>query len=87
MKESTKDIESTILETSTDPACPRATDGSVIVPVRGMYIGISDIVAAMLNIQEKVHSARYRIRDDVNRITWFNDRLQGLTPNSAIYGK
>jgi hypothetical protein len=56
---------------------------SVLVPVRGIYIGISDLVAVAMNIEAKVRSARYRIRDEPNRITWVHDRLQGLTPNAG----
>jgi len=56
------------------------TTGSVLVPVRGMYLGITDLVVAWMNIESKIKSARYRIRDEANRITWVHDRLQGLTP-------
>ncbi len=59
------------------------TPGLVFVPVRGMYLGISDLVAASMNIEQKVQYARYRIRDETHRMTWVHDRLQGLTPNDG----
>ncbi|MEX0596237.1 MAG: hypothetical protein WD512_07030 [Candidatus Paceibacterota bacterium] len=57
---------------------------SVLVPVHGIYLGISDMMAAYLDIKDKVHSARYQIRDEDNQITWVHDRLLGLTPNTTI---
>lgn len=66
------------------PECDPANDDRVSnVLVRGMYLGIQDDVAAMLNIQDKVKSAQYRVRDEANRITWVHDRLQGLTPDQV----
>jgi hypothetical protein len=59
------------------------TPGLVFIPVRGMYLGISDLVAASMNIEQKVQHARYRIRDESCRMTWVHDRLQGLTPNDG----
>lgn len=50
------------------------------VEVRDGLLGIRDDLADMLNITEKVRTARVRIRDDLRRITWVHDRLQGLVP-------
>jgi hypothetical protein len=59
----------------------RSRPGSVLLPVRGKYIGISDVVAAMFAIEDDVRSARYRIRDEANMITWVYDRLLGFSVN------
>ena len=68
------------MSAANEGSCPSA--GSVLVPVRGMYLGISDLHAALFGIEEKVRTARYHVRDEANSITWVHDRLQGLTPNS-----
>ena len=59
----------------------RSRPVSVLVPVRGNYIGISDLVAAMFAIEDDVRSARCRIRDEANLITWVYDRILGFTVN------
>jgi hypothetical protein len=48
------------------------------IPVRGNLLGIRDDLAALLNITEKVRTARYRYRDELQQITWVYDRFHGF---------
>jgi len=58
--------------------------GIYFVPIRGGYIGISDILVAYLRIEDKVRMARCCIRDEANHMTWVKDALMGFIPNPII---
>lgn len=51
-----------------------------MLPVKNGRIGISDVIAKLLKLEDKILYARFKIRDEAHQITWVYDRLQGLTP-------
>jgi hypothetical protein len=55
-----------------------------MILARGQLLGIGDDIAAMLNIQDKIHYARYRVRDEANRITWVYDCFLGLCADGVV---
>ncbi len=54
------------------------------VIVKDGMLGITDINGALFDIQGNIKSARYKIRDEQNRMTWVYDRLLGLTVDNCV---
>ena len=49
--------------------------------ISGIFLGFSDLCLALSeNLRWKIENARYKFRDERNRITWVYDRLFGLYP-------